>query len=54
MTSCPIPQANVAQDKRDGRRFQIQPDRTSPIRRVRYVETSVPTNGECKVCQITG
>lgn len=54
MSSCPIPQANNEQVKRDGRRFQVQADRTSPIRRVRYVETSVPTNGECKVCQITG
>ncbi|WLD58337.1 hypothetical protein NFC81_00745 [Salinispirillum sp. LH 10-3-1] len=39
---------------RDGRRFQVEPDRTSATRRVRYVETCLPTNGDCKVCQITG
>lgn len=47
-------QTTSSQDERAGRRFQIEPDRSSAKRRVRYIETSVPTNGDCKVCQITG
>ncbi|MFY0665761.1 MAG: hypothetical protein JXQ97_14155 [Natronospirillum sp.] len=55
MNKQPVQQASVVKSEdRQGRRFQVEPDRTSATRRVRYVETCLPTNGECKVCQITG
>lgn len=38
------------QNRRDGRMFQVNADRSSPSRKVRYVEGSMPDEQGCRLC----
>lgn len=38
---------------RCGRQFRVSADRTSAVRKVRYIEGSKPDTENCRICQIS-
>ncbi|MFA5677161.1 MAG: hypothetical protein WC953_01950 [Pseudomonas sp.] len=42
----------MSSESTDRPRYRISADRQSAIRRVRYVESSHPDDGQCTLCQL--